>query len=160
MVLCGDKGFTTKSGKPCGYRLGENDACCPHHSEDKSFAKSFQMKGVYNREDMRLPGAIETNGFESTDDIRRTLAHVAKEMATNKRADMKRLLGIVSVCGVANSVIQNENIAALNETIMRAEGHGPALVILQGLKTGQLRLRRLPGVAERPVKEANGDDAQ
>jgi len=93
--------------------------------------------------------------FQDTGDVKATLAAVAREVTTNKRADLKRMQVIIQVCTAATSVLQTEAVKELNETCLRAEGHGPALVILEGLKAG--RTRRLPGVVERKtvVEEAD-----
>jgi hypothetical protein len=52
----------------------------------------------------------------------------------------------------ANAVLQTAAVKELNETVLRAEGHGPALVILEGLKAG--RMRRLPVSKAAAVSEA------
>lgn len=101
----------------------------------------------------QLPDWLDTNDFASTADIRHTLAGIAREVASNGKADLKREDVLIRTCTAANSVLQTEAVGQLNETIMRAEGHGPALVILEGLKQG--RTRRLPGVVERTTKQVN-----
>ncbi len=150
MPTCGSKGFLTKAGLPCSYNIAEKDEACPHHCADKSKAREFQTRGGLISNMTTLPDNINTNGFQTIGDLKRTLADVAHEIATNKKVDLKRMDSLVRVCGVAGSVLQTEKIDELNDVLKRAEGHGPALVILEGLKSG--RTRRLPGIADRSVK--------
>lgn len=153
MPRCGEHGFTTKAGKPCGYLISDKETCCPHHDEDKSRAKAFQSRGGTIANIKELPGWIDTNEFQSTQDIKRTLSAVVREVSTNVKADLKRATVIIQACNAASTVLNTEAVGTLNDTIMRAEGHGPALVILEGLKQG--RTRRLPGVVERTAKQVN-----
>jgi len=156
MFTCGQKGFTTKSGEPCGYKIGEFDDACPHHTADQTRARRFQKKGGYVSNHRQLPDWIDTNEFETSRDIKHTLASIAREVASNPKADLKRATVLIQTCNAAAAVLNTEAVKELNETIMRAEGHGPALVILEGLKQG--RTRRLPGVVERKAQKV--EDAE
>jgi hypothetical protein len=84
---------------------------------------------------------------ETTREIQQTYAAVIHEVCTAKKPDFKRMDVVLKALSGATAVLQTEAVKELNETVLRAEGHGPALVILEGLKAG--RTRRLPGVVER-----------
>lgn len=150
MPTCGSKGFLTKAGTPCLYNIADSDEACPHHCADKSRARSFQRRGGTMANLKELPDWINTNEFQTPADIRATLAAVVREVSTNNKADVKRASVIIQACNAACTVLQTEAVRELNDTVLRAEGHGPALVILEGLKTG--RTRRLPGVSARASK--------
>jgi hypothetical protein len=83
----------------------------------------------------------------TTGELQATYAAVIQEVCTAKKPDFKRMEVILKALSGATAVLQTEAVKELNETVLRAEGHGPALVILEGLKAG--RTRRLPGVVER-----------
>jgi len=153
MPRCGDHGHTTKQGGPCGFIIRESDTSCPHHAADLSRARAFQSRGGLISNMKELPDWIDTGDFETTGDLKRTLAAIAREVASNAKADLKRAQVLIQTCTAASTVLNTEAVKDLNETIMRAEGHGPALVILEGLKQG--RTRALPGVVERKAKQVN-----
>ncbi len=145
MALCGEKGHLTKQGLPCGYFVRADEEACPHHSADKSRARAFQSRGGLISNLKELPSWLDVNEFESTTDIRKTLAGIAREVASNAKADLKRATVLIATCNAANTVLQTEAVRELNDTMLRAEGHGPALIILEGLKQ-RGRKRRLPGM--------------
>jgi len=157
MPRCGDHGHTTKQGTPCGFIIRDSDTSCPHHAEDLSRARAFQSRGGLIANLKQLPDWIDTGEFETTGDIKRTLASIAREVASNEKADLKRATVLIATCNAAATVLNTEAVGILNETIMRAEGHGPALVILEGLKRG--RTRRLPGVVERVATVSEAEEA-
>lgn len=157
MPTCGDSGNLTKKGTPCGFVVSGDVRYCPHHDPDQTRAQAFRAKGGLITNMKQLPDWIETGDFETTGDIRRTLAGIAREVASNQKADLKRAQVLIATCTAANTVLQTEAVRELNDTVMRAEGHGPALVILEGLKAG--RTRRLPGLAERKAKVEEAEEA-
>ncbi len=151
MTTCGEYGFITKTGKPCGYRLADNVQACPHHSGDPERVKAFQRRGGETTQEKRLPSDIAIPGSVTTiSDLQDTYTAVIREVCTAKKPDLRRMDTILKALAGANAVLQTEKIDELNDVLKRAEGHGPALVILEGLKSG--RTRRLPGIADRSVK--------
>jgi hypothetical protein len=152
---CGDHGYVTKDGRPCGYTIGVGEKACPHHREDKTFAKQFQMKGWVGQQ-QRMPSEdMPDHEFQTTQDIRATLASVIREVCKRKSVDLRRMDIVIKTCNAANAVLQTEAIKELNETVLRAEGHGPALVILESLKAGRTRKlsERAGAVARKVVEE-------
>ncbi len=105
----------------------------------------MRSRGGLQAQRKEVPSWIEINEFESTTDIRHTLAAIARYVATERKADLKRATVMIQTCAAANTVLQTEAVRELNDTMLRAEGHGPALVILEGLKQ-RGRKRRLPGM--------------
>jgi hypothetical protein len=155
MRVCGEQGYLTKAGTPCGYRLAGEAKVCPHHSGDPEHVRAFQSRGGKTNGERRLPKEIAiTAAVETVGDLQATYAAVIQEVCTAKKPDFKRMEVILKALSGATAVLQTEAVKELNETVLRAEGHGPALVILEGLKAG--RTRRLPGILERKtvVEEA------
>lgn len=143
-MRCGDFGFLTKAGKPCGYAIGEGEKCCPHHDEDKSRAKAFQLRGVLANQDNRLPDAIEIQEFQSTADLKYTLTQIAKEICTNRKCDMKRMDGLVRVCGAVTSVLQVEKMEELTEVLRTVEGQGKAVIVFNDMKRARRQALPVP----------------
>jgi hypothetical protein len=115
----------------------------------------MQRRGGLNAQEKNLPAAIAiTASVRTTADLQATYESVIQEVCTAKKPDMKRMDVILKALSGANAVLQTEAVKELNDTVLKAEGHGPALVILEGLKAG--RTRRLPGIPERKtvVEEA------
>lgn len=144
MKLCGDNGHTSKDGRPCGFQIGDNALSCHHHSEDKSREKEICAEAVISRKYKRLPEDFEIGELRTVEEIQRGYTQVVKSALTDRHVDLRRLDTIIRALAGANAVLQTQAVKELNETVLRAEGHGPALVILEGLKTS--RMRRLPGV--------------
>jgi hypothetical protein len=145
-MTCGQYGFLTKAGKPCGQQLHHGARVCIYHDPDTSLAKAMQSRGGSNNAARTLPQRIVAS-VRTTEDLQATYEMVIEETSTVAKPDFKRLDMILKALSGATAVLQTAAVKELNETVLRAEGHGPALVILEGLKAG--RTRRLPGVVER-----------
>ena len=102
------------------------------------------MKGATASRYNRIPSQIQAGDLDTTAALRRVYADVITTAVTQKRIDRSRLEIVIKSLNGAGALLQIEAVTQLNETIMRAEGHGPAMIVLEGLKTS--RLRRLPGV--------------
>jgi hypothetical protein len=152
MKLCGEFGYVTKEGKPCGYRMPDTATSCPHHDPaGTARAQAFQRRGGETVQQKRLPKEIAvTASVKTVEELQGTYEAVIQEVCTAKKPDLKRMDVILRALSGATAVLQTQAVKELNETVLRAEGHGPALVILEGLKAG--RTKRLPGVTERSVR--------
>jgi hypothetical protein len=156
---CGKYGHVTKDGRPCGYVVGKGATACPHHSGDPDRVKAFQRRGGETSQEKRLPRAIGiVASVQTARGLQETYESVIQEVCTAKKPDLKRMDVILKALSGANAVLQTEAVKELNETVLKAEGHGPALVILEGLKAG--RTRRLPGVVERSIRSEPVQDAE
>jgi hypothetical protein len=144
LKLCGDNGHTSKAGRLCGFKIGDNALSCHHHSEDKSREKEICAEAVISRKYRRLPEDFEIGELRTVEEIQRGYTQVVKSALTDRRADLRRLDTIIRALAGANAVLQTAEIKSLNETVLKAEGHGAALVILERLKVG--KTRRLPGL--------------
>jgi hypothetical protein len=153
LKLCGDGGHKRRDGLPCQFKIPDERASCHHHAEDQTRAKEILSSAIQARKLLRLPDSIDVGDLASLEAVQRGYASVVKIAATDRHADLKRLDVIVRALNGANTSLQTQALNDLNATIRIAEGHGPALVILEGLKSSQLRLRRLPGLPGLPAQE-------
>src|SRR3954466_7319777 len=87
MKLCGSLGFMSKSGGPCGYRIGDTAESCPHHAPGGSTAREFQLRGSTASKYNRIPSQIEAGDLDTTEAIRRVYADVITTAVTMKRID-------------------------------------------------------------------------
>ena len=142
-MKCGELGHRTQSGTLCGYPIVAGQVGCPHH-DGSGRAKAFQTKGSIVRQLNRLPQNIQAGTLATVEQIRQVYVDLLNAAMTQKNLERSRLDIAVKILGGASTLLQVEALKDLSETIMRAEGHGPALFVLEGLKTS--RLRRLPGV--------------
>jgi len=142
MPTCGDKGFTTKSGKPCGYNIPDGEEACPHHAADTSRARSFQRRGGLMSQRKQLPDWIETADFQTTADTKRTIAAVVRELATNEKADLRRCDSIIRACTAVGTIQQIEKTEELLDVLRTVEGQGKAVIVYNNMK--QSRRRPLP----------------
>ena len=154
MKKCGDLGYKSKSGQTCGYRIADHAESCPHHAPGGSRAKEFQLRGAMASKYDRLPSKIQSAKLSTTEEIRQVYADVIETVTTMKRIDRNRLEVVVKCLNGGGALLQTQMIRELNDALLRAQGHGPALVILEGLK--RRKTRRLPGLPERgaPIEEA------
>ena len=150
MILCGLHGHKTKDGSPCRYRISDTAKICPHHNPIGSTAGDFQKKGALVRAMNQLPQQIQLGKLDTADSIRSVYSDLLAATLTQKHLERSRVEVAVKILSGAASLLQTEAVKELNEMILRSEGHGPALVILEGLKAG--KMTRLPGVPARTTK--------
>jgi hypothetical protein len=151
---CGEHGYKNAYGLPCGFIPKEGEQACAWHKQDPGDRNASIAARVETGKKKRIPRGLPDHEFQTTQDIRTTLAAVVKELSTKTTVDTKRLAVVIQACNAANAVLQTEAMKELNETVLRAEGHGPALVILEGLKAG--RTRKLTGAGSRVNASGNG----
>ena len=147
-MKCGENGFLTRAGAPCGFSIPTGESACHHHRADKTREREILEEARLGLRQKKLPDGVLIEEWETAADVRLTLSRIAKAALTQSGTNLKVLDVAIRACSAATSAFQVESLKELNEMILRSEGHGPALVILEGLKAG--RTRRLPGVVERP----------
>ena len=151
MPTCGESGYVTKAGTPCGFRVGKGKAC-PHHDPDPTRLARIQAKSRIGVEAAAIPQGLKWNTLETVAQIRDGYAQVVSIASSQRRVDLKRLDVIIRALNGATGLVQVEAMKDLNETLLRAEGHGAGLVILEGLKAGAKK--RLPGMATREIQQS------
>ena len=149
-MRCGDNGFLRKDGQPCGFSVPLGKNCCHHHDADKSREQAILQQAKLGIERAKLPEGTLIEEWESIEDVRLTLSKIAKAALCQKGVNLKTLDVAIKAANAATSAFHVTAMRDLNETMLRAEGHGPALIVLEGLKAG--KMKRLPGVVGRTAK--------
>jgi hypothetical protein len=68
LKICGENGYTSKTGQPCGFKIGDNALSCHHHSEDKSREKEICAEAVISRKYRRLPEDFEIGELRTVEE--------------------------------------------------------------------------------------------
>lgn len=139
MKLCGTLGHKSKTGQPCGYRIGDQAESCPHHAAGGSKAKDFQAKGVLASQYKRLPEQIQAGDLKTTDDLRSVYAQIIATATTDRTVDLKRLEVVLKALGGAGNLLHTDAITQLSDQLARSDGHTNALIILERMRTTTLR---------------------
>ncbi len=143
MKLCGELGFVTKSGAPCGYRIGSGRKACPHHGGDPTEALAFQVKGgIASRARHALPEDFALPDLESSDGLKQAL-QLHMTLALKKNVERWR---VSEFRGALTLRVQIEAVKAqqqTNDMLMRLEhgamASGMFLRLREGLMTGTKR---------------------
>lgn len=147
MKLCGDHGHKSKNGGPCNFKIADGASACHHHAADQTRAKEILSSAILARKQLRLPESIETGELKTLHDLKRGFAQVIRNAATEKHVDLRRLDVIIKCLNGANAVLQTEATKELSELLLKIDGHGASLLVLQRLK--EAPLRHLPGKLRR-----------
>jgi hypothetical protein len=150
-MRCGDNGFRRKDGELCGFSVPLGKNCCHHHDVDKSREQAILQQAKLGIERAKLPEGTLIEEWESVDDVRLTLSRIAKAALCQKGVNLKTLDVAIKAANAATTTFQVTAMRELGDLILRSEGHGKALFLLENLKAG--KLTRLPGVAERQTSE-------
>lgn len=148
---CGEYGHVTKTGAPCGFHVSGLATVCQHHDVDKTRQQRITTAGGKASHRMTKPVRMRAK-IRTVEDLQHSYAEVIRQTCAKDTPDLKRLELILKALSGANAVLQTATIKELNDTVLRAEGHGPALVILEGLKAG--RMRRLPVSKAKDIQDA------
>ena len=138
-MRCGENGFVRRDGQPCGFNVPGGESACHHHRADKTREREILEEARLGLRQKKLPAGVLIDEWDTAADVRLTLSRIAKAALTQSGTNLKVLDVAIRACSAATSAFQVESLKELNETILRAEGHGPALVILEGLKAGKTR---------------------
>lgn len=149
MKLCG---AVTKSGQPCGYRIGDEREC-PHHGSDPSRARAFQLKGAMASQEAQTVPDLQID-LTSEDGIAKTLQGVSEAAAKTRNANLRRLSEIRQCCSVAVSLRQTVATRELNKTLLRLEHGERAVILLEQLKADRT-LKPLPALPGKGVPRGN-----
>ena len=147
-MKCGSNGYLRLDGQPCGFSIPTGEQACHHHRSDRTREREILEEARLGLRQKKLPDGVLIEEWATAADVRLTLSRIAKAALTQSGTNLKVLDVAIRACSAATSAFQVEAMRELNETILRAEGHGPALIVLEGLKAG--KMKRLPGAIERP----------
>jgi hypothetical protein len=148
-VKCGDRGFTTADGRPCGQVIGKKAAGCIWHTSSPEGRRAFAMKGgIASRMRRYLPAEAPPPEFSNTVAIvawaERTAQRVLAGELDPRAASEARQLAALTISARAADAQER-----LVEALLRVEHGGAALLMLSRLQEGLAdgRRRPLPGRA-------------
>jgi hypothetical protein len=129
-VKCGDKGFLTADGQPCGQPIAASAKGCVWHSRTPEERSALATKGALaSRMRRYLPTAAPAPEFSTTEAIVRWAEQTAHRVLTGtldpRAASEARQLAALTV-----SARQAEAQASLVDALMRLESGGAAVALL------------------------------
>ena len=139
MRSCGDRGYKTKAGAPCGYKIADGAESCPHHDPNGSRARSFQAKGTAAAQLRQLPSQLEGMDLKTSDGLRGILAQVIGLASSKAGIDLRRLDSVTKAVNSATSLLQLDVLKDLSDVMAKADGHGGAILILERLRNTGLK---------------------
>lgn len=147
-MKCGEKGWTTKNGTPCGQSISpEMPACIWHDKSPEGIkrAKDANSKGAaMSRLKLALPETFPEPDFSSSEKVvefSQRMAHVVLTQAVDtKRVAEARGMAKLALDG--HSTILN---ARMVDALERLEHGGAALALLERMQQHTGTSRPLPG---------------
>lgn len=156
-MRCGDRGHLTAAGQPCGQTIGEKAAGCLWHTLSAEGRKAMALKGgIASRMKRALSSTYEVPELETPEAIIAFARELAR-LALTEDVDTRRVAEASGAAGLALSAFTARSQAQLVEALIRLEGGGAALVLLQRLQNGLADGPRRPlpgrGLATEPRRE-------
>ena len=145
MPKCGDHGFLTKAGKPCGQSISPEARGCVFHLATPEERKAIALKGAFNASLKNvLPEDFEIGTLETPEDmkafLKRIIPFVLKMPIEKWRSQEAR--------GWFSFLVEldrNRVTEKLADAVLTAQHGGQSLVFLnQFLEGGPDSKRRLP----------------
>ena len=146
MPKCGDLGFLTKAGRPCGQSISETSKGCTFHTSTPAERHDIAMKGALSASlKQTLPEEFEIGDLRTPDDVkafvRKMLHWVLKKPIERWRAAEAR--GLLSVFVQIDQAQATQRLA---DAVLTAQHGGQSLVFLNQYLDGSMEGRRkLPG---------------
>lgn len=142
MPICGDRGFLTKSGKPCGQSISEESKGCVFHTSTPEERKAIAMKGAFNASLKNvLPSDFDIGTLETPEDmkafLKRILPHVLKQPIEKWRSQEAR-----GWFGFLVELDRNRVTEKLADAVLTAQHGGQSLIFLNQFLEGSADGRR------------------
>jgi hypothetical protein len=103
-LKCGDKGFTTANGAPCGQNIGADARGCVWHTADAEGRRALALKGGIAsrlRTVVALPGDTPPPVLDSPAAVRAELAATIDQVRTGR---LDHRIGAVVINGIATAI--------------------------------------------------------
>ncbi len=142
-MTCGDRGFKTKTGRPCGFNIKADANGCKYHLLGPKGRSLLASKGPLARRLKRLlPGNYEVPAFDTRESVQRFAQDLAHKVLTTP-CDPRRIDTALRAAGVALSALAAATQEKLLDALLRIE-YGEAAVLLltrlqEGMKQGPRR---------------------
>lgn len=159
-MKCGEKGFLTKAGLPCGQDISESRKACLWHSKTPEERSRLGARGgLASRMNKVMDASYVMVPFTS----RESVIHFAQELAQRvltEKVDPRRVDTALRAANVALTAYGAQTQERLVEALLKIEHGGAALLMLARLQEGMREGKRrpLPGVnLNLVVAEEKGD---
>lgn len=154
LKTCGQFGYVGKNGKPCGYRIGDGETACFHHTEDKTKQKRVMEALHVGVRTMRQESLakIETNDFRTIEDCLKVRAQVVDVLKRERSPDYRKLDMILKATSGASTDHATKAAKEQNEILLMLDGHGAGVAALNRLRESSVRV--LPGRKTLSVRNA------
>jgi hypothetical protein len=122
-VKCGDKGFLTATGQPCGQTIGRSASACLWHSRNAQERRALALKGgIASR--MRtivcLPGDTPSPVLDSPEGVRTLIADTINDTRTG-RLDHRIAMVVIAGATAALRMAELQLAAKIAEHERRLE---------------------------------------
>ena len=157
-MTCGERGFKTKTGRPCRFTISAAAKGCKYHLLGPKGRSLLASRGPLARRLKRLlPGNYEIPCFDSRESVQRFAQDLAHKVLTTP-CDPRRIDTALRAAGVALSALAAATQEKLLDALLRIEYGEAAVLLLSRLQDGLSKgpRRPLPGrVVTIPQGEAS-----
>lgn len=150
-MKCGDRGFKTVNGTPCGQTIGARAKACIWHSRTPEERTLMASRASLCKKNRRLLPADFANAmvpFNSRESVIQFAQDLARRVLTED-VDPRRIDSALRAAGVALNGFAAQTQEKLVDALLRLEHGGAAFALLARLQDGlnEGRRRPLPGRA-------------
>lgn len=155
-MKCGDRGFLTAEGKPCGQNIGATARACLWHLRSPSERSLLASTGsIVSRMNKALPPGYEVPEFNDEAAVIAFSRAMAQTALTKERVDLKRLSEARGWAGIALQAFGVAVQRRLTDALAKIEHGELAVGILAQIRAGDAPRRPLPWKLPRvPMAEA------
>jgi hypothetical protein len=162
-VKCGDLGHKTVTGQPCQQNIPHGAKGCLWHTRTpEERTKLARFAGITSQKHRLIPETYKANlpPFDTRENVIKFAEQVACAVLTSS-VDAKRVDVALRAASVALSGFQAITQEKLNEALLKLEGGGAALILLERLKVAvaEGKHRPLPGARTLTIPPGDGEGA-
>lgn len=138
-MKCGDRGFLTAAGQPCGQTIGARASACLWHSRNAEERRALALRGgIASRMRSALPATTPEPPFDTPESIVAWAQRMARSALVDD-VDPRRLAEARGFAQLALSALSTKAQAQLVDALLKLEHGGVAVALLGRLKAGETR---------------------
>jgi len=143
-MKCGDRGFKTAAGTPCGQNIGAGAAGCIWHLQNADGRRLLAIRGNFaSRMKRAPPSTYQVPEFDDEAAIIRFARELAR-LALTEDVDPRRVAEARGAAALALQGFSALTQAKLVDALLTIEHGGPAMILLNQLKAADGPKRLLP----------------
>ena len=144
-MKCGERGYVTAAGKPCGQNIGATTRACLWHLRSPSERSLLASTGsIVSRMNKALPPGYQVPEFNDEAAVIAFSRAMAQTALTKERVDLKRLSEARGWAGIALQAFGVTVQRRLTDALARLEHGELAVGILAQIRAGDAPRRPLP----------------